>query len=67
MTTPVQTEKNPRQRWMMQASATPGGRKYQRKTEDRTVHHAVLDGVKGSQGEYLKRKIHQGRLWQSEG
>ena len=25
MTTPVQTEKNPRQRWMMQASATPGG------------------------------------------
>ena len=27
MTTPVQTEKNPRQRWMMQASATPGGEK----------------------------------------
>ncbi len=27
MTTPVQTERNPRQRWMMRASANPGGEK----------------------------------------
>lgn len=67
MTTPVQTEKNPRRAGWCRRQLLLVGRKYQRKTEDRTVHHAVLDGVKGSQGEYLKRKIHQGRLWQSEG